>query len=281
MEKKIKERIAEIFNKRQESDRQKITKYAFELRNRSLYSNKSKFFRYLTYSLIIVGLVYLVYLLTPQWTGSFVLDTSMLNKNNALFITMDDSWNGNELALYTILKDYAGKTSKVKISDIMAVNLSEYDFMVISIDASLLVDDRICQAILESRIPFIYSSRNFNSKCMSKLQLTAGSLCSPNESPVWEIVNNSYYPTSHISNVPQKVAIFKNEFSMGLCAIESNSQYGKPIMLAKRDQTHAYFLIFEDDLQRRAFFTFPNHEFELTDEGKILLGRLVGWLTSK
>lgn len=269
--------------RKEKAQQQTIAKHILQLKNRIMrILAKRKIFRYSLYALLIIGFLSFIYTLGPRITGLFVADTTALDRANALFITMDDYWSGNELSLYTLVKEnYAGKVLRVKMSDITKIDLSKYDYMVVSIDASGLVTDRVCQFIADSKIPFIYSSRNFNSECMSELHLTTGSLCSPNESPVWDIAENSHYPTSHIRDIPQKIAVFRDEFSIGLCAIENDSLYSKPTVLAKRDQIHGYLIIFEDGLQRRAFFALPNHDFDLTDEGKVLLGRTILWLTGE
>lgn len=183
--------------------------------------------------------------------------------------------------MYALLKSYGDNVSKARILDIQNMNLSEYDYVAVSIDASAFITDEICQLIANSNTPFIYSSRSFNNKCMEELYLSTGSVCSPNESPVWTIANNSYYPTSHVPSIPQKVKVFSDEFSVELCAVEGNGLYSKPIVLAGRDQVHGYLVIFDDSRQRRAFFAFPNREFDLTDEGKALLSRTVIWLIGK
>lgn len=234
-------------------------------------------FKYSMLSLFVIGILFSIYLIVPQITGFFVFGDKF-DKTSGLFITGDDSLSKNELSVYTLLKGYGGNVSKVRISDLKSVNLSEYDYMVISNDASAFITDEICQLIAYSNTPFLYSSRNFNNKCEDELRLASSSICGPNESPIWIVINNSYYPTSHISTVPKKVKVFTNEFSVDLCAIEGNGLYSKPFVLVKRDETHGYIVIFKDNLQKKAFFALPNNDLGLTEEGKTLLGRTLLWL---
>lgn len=241
-----------------------------------------RIFKYAIISLSLIVLLIFVYSIRSQITGFFIfVGEDMLDKTSGLFITADDSLSKNELSIYALLKSYDGNVSKTKISNILSRNLSEYDYIVFSIDASIFMTDEICKMIADSNTPFIFSSRTFNNKCTEELHLATGSVCGPDESTIWTIVNNSYYPTLHKLTIPQKVKIFSNESYVGLCAVEGNGLYSKPIVLASRDQTHGYLVIFDDSLQRRAFFTFPNREFDLTEEGKILLRRIIIWLIGK
>lgn len=225
---------------------------------------------------MLIPILGILYIWGSGITGFFVQQD--LLESDGIFVVADNSWNGNELHLYTLMKrDFGGNVTKVIVSDLKNQDLSNYDWIYVSTDASSLMTDELCWMIADTSIPLLYSSKNFNSKCTDELNLTRGSTCGPNESPVWEIVENSRYPTSNL-RVPRKIPIFKEEFSLDLCALEKTGSDSKPIVLAKRDENHGYLIIFEDDSRRRAFFAFPNHEFELTDEGETLFFRTMVWL---
>lgn len=177
---------------------------------------------------------------------------------------------GNEFYLYSLVAESACSISKIPVSGLPAAELSNFSYVLLSLDAGESVDESSCEKIHESNLPFIYFSPHFNTVCSDTLKLTSGSGFT--KASEWTISDPAFHNSS-------SVRVFESSNPLLLPYISTQSDYGAPSIVAQKDPSKAYLVLFGGS-PKRAFLSFPNYEnLTLTPDGRNIFSKTVEWLT--